>query len=245
MFPGESPRPRLNIRIVADGRFDLRRTGVLAGDLGAPVGLEVDPNWRVVRDANSVQKLFDGLDQPRSWIGSGAVYRLFDSPELNLVSPFGFGRWRGRLGEDLGERLRRLANSPTRHVGNGFRDGGCRPQHAQGSVWFHVLSDASESVFVLGLELKLLEPRFPLVRFVVAIEFQLSPLRASVLDVYVPVVVQLLDFTAEFLQSIRDFLGLRRVMEVFAFPIGRAIANQFIGHGRSPGGREAEHDQQD
>ena len=57
---------------------------------------------------------------------------------------------------------------------------------------------------VLGLELVFLQPLFPLMRFVVAFQIQFFPLRATVTNVDMTVVLVLLQLTSELLQGLAD-----------------------------------------
>lgn len=85
-------------------------------------------------------------------------------------------------------------------------------------------------MLVLSLEVELLEPLFPFVCIVMAVQLQLMPLHAAILHINVTIVLILLELTPKLLQRLHNRVRFFRIMDVLGFPLRQLIADDFISN---------------
>jgi hypothetical protein len=98
-------------------------------------------------------------------------------------------------------------------------------------------------MFMLGLEMVLFEPLFPLVGLFVAIQLEFTPFDAAVLHVDVTVVLMLFQFTAKFLESLRDGVGVFHIRDMFRLPFSQLVPDDLISKSECGDDRQQKREQ--
>ena len=83
-------------------------------------------------------------------------------------------------------------------------------------------------MLVLSLKVELLEPLFPFVCIVVAVQLQFMPFHTAIFDINMAIVLIFLELTAKLLKRLHDRFSFLGIMDVLGFPLRQLIANDFI-----------------